>query len=103
MELVTLDLVKYELERLIRAGASSETSKMASLALQNLENWGVRIVEAPTGPRDVDLAMTIYALTEKGRVIVATLDEELLGTLARNRIPSLRPKHQSGLLASWKT
>ena len=102
VEMVMLDLVKYELARLYRAG-TSDSSKIAGLVLDSLVSWKVRVVEAPYGPRDVDLVMTIYALTEKSRVIVATVDENLLHALTSNRVPSLRPRHQSGLLASWKT
>ena len=101
MELVCLDLVKYELERLVRQG-SSATSRTARLALDNFDKWKIRIAEAPYGPREVDLVLAIYALAEKSRVIVATADRKLLDTLSKNKIPTVRPSNQSGLIASWK-
>lgn len=100
IDLVCLDLVVYELARLARKG-SSETSRTARLVLDNLQKWKTREVPAPFGPRDVDLAMTIYALVQKTRTVVATADKILLEMLSKNRVQSVRPRSKSGLISSW--
>ncbi len=100
VDLVCLDLVIYELARLARKG-SSETSRTARLILDNLDKWKIREVPAPFGPRDVDLAMTIYALVQKTRSVVATADKMLLEMLSKNRLQSVRPRNKSGLISSW--
>ena len=100
VDLVCLDLVVYELARLSRKG-SSDTSRTARLVLDNLQKWKIRQVPAPFGPRDVDLVITIYALVEKTRTVVATADRMLLEMLSKNRIQSVRPRSKSGLIASW--
>src|SRR2546425_12327684 len=71
IELVCLDLVIYELERLVRKG-SSETSRSARLILDNLQKWKIREVPAPFGPRGVDLTLTNYTLGQKTRTVAAT-------------------------------
>ena len=100
VDLVCLDLVIYELARLARKG-SSETSRTARLVLDNLQRWKIREVPAPFGPRDVDLVITIYALAQKTRTVVATADKELLEMLSVNKIQTVRPRNQSGLISSW--
>jgi rRNA-processing protein FCF1 len=100
VDLVCLDLVIYELSRLTRK-ASSETSRTARLVLDNLGKWKIREVPAPFGPRDVDLAMTMYALAQKTRSVVATADTMLLEMLSKNRLQSVRPRSKSGLISSW--
>ncbi len=100
IDLVCLDLVVCELARLARKG-SSETSRMARLGLDNLGKWKIREVPAPFGPRDVDLAITIYALVQKTRTVVATADKMLLEMLSKNGIQSVRPRSKSGLISSW--
>ncbi len=100
IDLVSLDLVVCELARLARKG-SSETSRIARLVLDNLDRWKIREVPAPFGPRDVDLAMTIYALVQKTRTVVATADKMLLEMLSKNGIQSVRTRSKSGLISSW--
>jgi rRNA-processing protein FCF1 len=100
VDLVCVDLVIYELARLARKG-SSETSRTARLVLDNLQRWKIREVPAPFGPRDVDLVITIYALAQKTRTVVATADKELLEMLSINKIQTVRPRNQSGLISSW--
>jgi len=100
IELVCLDLVIYELGRLVRKG-SSETSRSARLILDNLQKWKIREVPAPFGPRDVDLTLTIYALVQKTRTVAATADKALLEMLSKNGIQSIRPRSKSGLISSW--
>jgi len=100
IDLVCLDMVVYELARLARKG-SSVTSRTARLVLDNLQRWKIREVPAPFGPRDVDLVITIYALAQKTRIVVATADKELLKILSNNKIQSVRPRNQSGLISSW--
>jgi rRNA-processing protein FCF1 len=100
IDLVCLDLVIYELARLARKG-SSETSRTARVVLGNLGKWKIREIPAPFGPRDVDLAMTIYALVQKTRTVVATADKILLVMLSSNRLQSVRPRSKSGLISSW--
>jgi len=100
VDLVCLDLVICELARLARKG-SSETSRTARLVLSNLGKWKIREVPAPFGPRDVDLVMTIYALVQKTRSVVATADKMLLEMLSKNRLQSVRPRSKSGLISSW--
>ena len=100
IDLVCLDLVVCELARLARKG-SSETSRIARLVLDNLDRWKIREVPAPFGPRDVDLAMTIYALVQKTRTVVATADKMLLEMLSKNGIQSVRTRSKSGLISSW--
>src|SRR3989442_13826361 len=77
IELVCLDLVIYELGRLVRK-VSSETSRSARLILDNLQKWKIREGPAPFGPSGVDLTLTIYALVRKKRTVAATADKGVL-------------------------
>jgi len=98
-KLVCLDLIIYELERLVRDGGG-KTARIARVAL-DVAKRRTKIVEAPVGPRDVDLAIVIFALTHREKVVVASVDRNLIQICANNGVASLRPRSHSGLLASW--
>ncbi len=99
VELICLDLVIHELERLARSGENTG-AKMSRVA-RDMISESMTEMQAPFGPRDVDLSIVIFALEDRGRVVVATLDKALLETCSKNSIPWLRPRNQSGLIASW--
>ncbi len=97
--LVCLDLIIYELERLVRT-RGGKTAGIARVAL-DMARKRTKIVAAQVGPRDVDLAIVIFALTRRGKVVVASVDRKLIRICTNNGIPWLRPRSQAGLLASW--
>ena len=90
LQTATLDLVRFELERLARS--STKTGGLARLALDQLANKHVRLIETLAGPREVDTAIICAALSERSPVAVATVDRILKGVLTKAGISTISPR-----------
>lgn len=99
VRIATVDLVLLELGRLARSN-SFRTGGLARLALEELENKKVGVLESKFSSTDADTAILTVALSQKSPVVVATLDRQLRETLAKNGVSTIYPRRRRGLTIS---
>lgn len=97
LEIVVLDLVLLEIERLVRKGTFT-TRKWASTVLALLEAHRYHIEEHGQGPSDVDATIIAFALSTREPVWVATVDSALRNALRAVGVPVIMPRKNHGLL-----
>ena len=98
-KVLTLDLVKYELEHLARTGPST-TVALARTSLELMAKKNHLVVEHRPGPSNVDAALMAHALAEREVTAIATVDREMRRVMKANGIPAIWPKARHGLLSS---
>ncbi len=98
IEIATIDLVKFELERMARTRAS-KSGGFSKVALEQLDRKNVRVIETLTGA-GADMAIVAAAVSERGAVAVATVDRSLRENLAKVGISTLSPRSHRGLIFS---
>ncbi len=96
IKIATIDLVRFELERLARIRAST-SGGLSKLALDQLDRKNVRVIGTLTGT-GADMAIIAAALSERGPVTVATVDRSLRENLAKVGISTLYPRSHRGLI-----
>ncbi len=96
IKIATIDLVRFELERLARIRAST-SGGLSKVALDQLDRKNVRVIETLTGI-GADMAIVAAALSERGPVTVATVDGSLRENLAKVGISTLYPQSRRGLI-----
>lgn len=99
LEMVVMDLILLEIERLARKGTSTPR-RWANATLAHLEARKYRIEEHVQGPSDVDAILISSALSKREPVFVATVDSALGNSLRATGISVIMPRKSHGLLVN---